>query len=48
MELSKCDASASDRNMDARFPNFSKTLIETLNAKNSLRQICKSALSSPY
>ena len=48
MELTKCDASANDRNMDARFPDFSKNLIEVLNAKNPLRQISKSALSTPY
>ena len=34
--------------MDARLPDFSKKLVEVLNAKNSLRQISKSALSSPF
>jgi len=44
----KCDSSANHRNMNARFPEFSRNLLEVLNAKNSLRQISKSALSTPF
>jgi sulfite reductase alpha subunit-like flavoprotein len=48
LELTKCDAASKDRDVEARFPDWSKKLIEKLNATRPLVPASQTNSANPY
>jgi sulfite reductase alpha subunit-like flavoprotein len=43
-----CDSKSPERSVTAKFPEWSKLLVEILNSKNSLKEVPQSSIGSPY
>lgn len=48
MEITLCDASSEDRNVDSQFPGWSAQLVEKLNELRPIQKMPRSNLGSPF